>query len=368
MSSELKLGLRRRIALEAFRYVHKDKVAKHQLRTLFWECTLRCNLSCKHCGSDCKTSSGVDELSVADFIGVIDQITPEVDPSKLLVIFTGGEALVRRDIEECGLELYKRGFPWGIVTNGMLLDAARLNSLQRAGLHSLTISLDGFEEAHNYLRGNPKSYQRAIEAIKLMCQTKELNWDVVTCVNPMNLGYLAELRDFLANMGLKKWRLFTIFPVGRAASDPNLQLSDKEFVSLMEFIAHSNQEENIHIDYGCEGFLGPYEGIARKSYFHCNAGVSTASILCDGTISACPSIRSNYYQGNIKEDRLMDVWNNRYQQYRNKEWAKTGICSNCKMWRFCQGNGMHLRDDDGKLLVCHYQRIKNGLKASQSKA
>lgn len=88
-------------------------------------------------------------MPVEDFLKVIDDITPYVEPNKVLVIFTGGEALVRKDIEKCGLELYRRGYPWGIVSNGYLMTRERLDSLLASGLHSATISLDGFEEAHN---------------------------------------------------------------------------------------------------------------------------------------------------------------------------------------------------------------------------
>ena len=55
----------------------------------------------------------------------------------------------------------------------------------------------------------------------------------------------------------------------------------------------------------------------------------------------------------------MDVWNNRFEDYRDRRWAKQGICADCKMFRYCEGNGMHLRDVDGNLMVCHYQKIQN---------
>ena len=80
-------------------------------------------------------------MPVEDFLKVIDDITPYVEPNKVLVIFTGGEALVRKDIEKCGLELYRRGYPWGIVSNGYLMTRERLDSLLASGLHSATISL-----------------------------------------------------------------------------------------------------------------------------------------------------------------------------------------------------------------------------------
>ena len=80
------------------------------------------------------------DMPVEDFLKVIDDITPYVEPNKVLVIFTGGEALVRKDIEKCGLELYRRGYPWGIVSNGYLMTRERLDSLLASGLHSATIT------------------------------------------------------------------------------------------------------------------------------------------------------------------------------------------------------------------------------------
>lgn len=107
-------NIKKHIALELFRSIKKNRAKLHELRTLFWECTLRCNVSCRHCGSDCHVSASVPDMPVEDFLKVIDDITPYVEPNKVLVIFTGGEALVRKDIEKCGLELYRRGYPWGI--------------------------------------------------------------------------------------------------------------------------------------------------------------------------------------------------------------------------------------------------------------
>ena len=114
----------------------------------------------------------------------------------------------------------------------------------------------------------------------------------------------------------------------------------------------------MHISFACEGFLGEYEGEVRDHFYSCNAGISIASVLADGTISACPSIRSDYHQGNIYKDNFMDVWENGFREFRDREWAKKGQCADCSFFRYCEGNGMHLRDNNGELLVCHYNRLK----------
>ncbi|MDR1610572.1 MAG: TIGR04133 family radical SAM/SPASM protein, partial [Candidatus Symbiothrix sp.] len=297
-----KPSLRKRIALELFRRMRKNNVQLHELNTLFWECTLRCNMTCRHCGSDCRAVAGQADMPATDFLKIIDRITPYVNPNKTMIIFTGGEALVRNDIEDCGLELYRRGFPWGLVSNGMSLTRERLDSLLAAGLHSITISLDGFEEAHNWLRRHPQSYANALNAIRMLTEEKEIVWDVVTCVNRKNINELPAFKEFLTDTGVKDWRIFTIFPVGRAAGFPELQLSNEDFTSVLDFIRTTRKEGRIHLSYGCEGFLGNYEMEVRDHFYECYAGVNVASVLADGSISACPSIRANFHQGNIYRD------------------------------------------------------------------
>lgn len=355
-----KLNFRQRLGLTAFNKIYQKTVREHELRTLFWETTLRCNLSCAHCGSDCRSETRVKDMPKEDFLKVIDTITPRVNPNRVLVIFSGGEPLMRNDIEYCGLELYKRGYPWGLVTNGMLLDKNRFDSLLRAGLHSITVSLDGFKEYHNSIRGNERSFDNALRAARLISSEPSVKYDVVTCVSGRNIDDLPDMKEFLIGQGITQWRLFTIFPVGRAAQDESLRVSDEQLLQLMRFIEQTRKEGRMSVNFACEGFLGGFEGRVRDTFYNCRAGVSTASIRIDGAISGCTSIRSNFDQGNIYTHDFMDVWENGFSSYRDRSWAYKEQCLGCKAWNWCQGGGMHLRGDNGELLACHYRRIVKG--------
>jgi radical SAM protein with 4Fe4S-binding SPASM domain len=63
------------------------------------------------------------------------------------------------------------------------------------------------------------------------------------------------------------------------------------------------------------------------------------------------------HQGNIYKDSFWDVWENRFEQYRDRGWTRKGQCANCKVWRYCEGNGLHLYDNNGDLLSCSLHRI-----------
>ena len=122
-----KLSVRKRLALSLFRRYKKNDAKIHRLSYILWECTLRCNLQCLHCGSDCKRDSTARDMPSEDFFGALDQLY-DIVPNRTMIVLTGGEALLRKDIEQIGIELYRRGFPWGIVTNGMLLSRQKINS------------------------------------------------------------------------------------------------------------------------------------------------------------------------------------------------------------------------------------------------
>jgi len=355
------IPFRKKLALKMYRKYKSNEQRIHQLNYIFWECTLRCNLNCIHCGSDCKNDSSVKDMPVKDFLMALDQVIPIINPNKTMVVLTGGEALLRKDIEQIGLALYGRGFPWGLVTNGLVLDKTYLLKLMNAGIRSITVSFDGLEESHNWLRRNRSSYKKALEAISLLTQTQGIKYDVVTCVNQKNFNELESMHALLVAMGVKEWRIFTIFPIGRAREEEKLQLPPVEFKQLFDFIKQTRAEGKITLNYGCEGFLGNYEGDVRDNFFFCRAGVHVASVLADGSISACPNLRENFIQGNIYNDNFAEVWQNKFSIFREKTWTKTGICAGCDFYSYCEGNGMHLRNEkSGELLFCHLKRIEAG--------
>ena len=115
------LDLRHRLALDIHHALQKDVRRSHPLEQLFWECTLRCNLACRHCGSDCTACAAAPDMPLEDFLGVLDDVNAHCLPHSVFVIVTGGEPLMRPDLEACGRAIYEKGFAWGMVTNGFAL-------------------------------------------------------------------------------------------------------------------------------------------------------------------------------------------------------------------------------------------------------
>ncbi|MDD3740816.1 MAG: radical SAM protein, partial [Bacteroidales bacterium] len=124
----MSLGIRQNLVKKLFAGFAKNEAKLHKLSYLFWECTLRCNLNCLHCGSDCKKESQINDMPLEDFLTVLREIKTEYDPGKVMIVLTGGEPLMRKDLEECGKKIASLGYPWGMVTNGYMLSEERFKN------------------------------------------------------------------------------------------------------------------------------------------------------------------------------------------------------------------------------------------------
>lgn len=351
-------GLKKRFLLNIHRSFIRNEEKIHELRYLFWECTLRCNLNCLHCGSDCTKDARLPDMPANVFLDQIRKLSSHADPSKVMVVITGGEPLLRTDLEEVGLELRRMNFSWGIVSNGMTYTAERHRKLMQAGMGSITLSFDGLKENHNWLRNSSRSYQQVVEALKLVTSEKRLSYDVVTCVNQRNIAELSGIRDMLADLKVKAWRIFTIAPIGRAAHNDLMKLKPEQMRYLMDFIHRDREYKGMKVGFSCEGFTGPYEGLVRDGFFFCRAGIHIGSILVDGSVSACPNIDRKAVQGSIYEKDFHTIWKEEFKLMRDRSWTKTGICAECSKYKWCKGSGLHLWDlEKTELQQCHCESL-----------
>jgi radical SAM enzyme (rSAM/lipoprotein system) len=354
------MNLRRRLVTAAVARLHRSLRKVHDLRYLFLEVTLDCNLACLHCGSDCIRDKNAPHLDPDLVLDTLARIAGRYDASRITVAVTGGEPLLHPRLWELGAAITKLGFPWGMVSNGWAWTDARIAAAEKAGLRTLTISLDGLRDTHDWFRGREGSYDRAVDALRRLVAADFLEtFDVVTCVHPRNLDQLDELRGVLAVLGVPRWRIFTISPKGRAAQNPLLQLPPTDFRRLMDWIeaAHGDGGRPF-VHYSEAGYLGAYEQRVRGHRFFCQAGVSVGGILVDGGIMACPNIDRGFVQGNVREDDFVEVWEKRFQPFRDREWMREGECEGCDEWALCQGSAFHLWEPSGRgPLVCHVKRF-----------
>lgn len=341
----------------------EQEMKKHELKDLFWECTLTCNAKCKHCGSSAEKKKYDGELTTEEIKTAFKQIAEDMDATKILINVTGGEPLVRQDLFEVMEYATKElGFRWGMTTNGILLTEENIKRLEQSNMETISISIDGLEKTHDKFRGVEGSYRTIIHNIKNL---KKANFvqhiQVTTVFHKENIQELEELYEIMLNLELDSWRVVTIDPIGRANENNNLLLEGKEIKQLLEFIKKKGKK--LDITYGCPSFLGlDYEKEVRDAYFYCRTGINVASILYNGDLFVCPNVPriERLIQGNIRIDNFKEIWENRYQEFRNRERTKCEECERCEYWEYCLGGAYHTWDFvKNKQNKCVYNMIYN---------
>ncbi len=318
-----------------------------RLHTLFFELTTKCNEHCLHCGSNCGDAPETGALTTGEYIQFIDKVYDSFrDEEHGLpgIAITGGEPLLREDFFEITAHLKEKGFGWGMTSNGTLITADIAKKLADTGMRTISVSLDGLKEDHEWFRCSPGSYEKTMTGIKNLLDTGSFDHvQITTVVNHRNISSLYDMYEEFKKTGVRSWRVINIEPIGRARNNPELQLTKEEYRQLFDFIAKNRFRDKMEVCYGCSHFLGiDYEREVRRWYFLCNAGVYTASIMYNGDITSCLDIerRPELVQGNIRRDDFKEVWKNGFKIYRT-DYRKAGKCAKCKYYKYCAGDAFH---------------------------
>jgi radical SAM protein with 4Fe4S-binding SPASM domain len=336
----------------------------HELRYLFWECTLRCNLSCAHCGSACAPNAALPgELTTAEIKDCLSTVAQDFPAGKVMLAVTGGEPLLRPDLFEVMDHATRLGFPWGMVTNATLLNDRAVELCRRTHLGSVSVSLDGLKQHHERLRGR-NTFERTLAGIERLRRAAIVQvLEVTTCPTPQLVAQLDSVYEFMCSLGLDAWRIIPIAPIGRARETPELRLGAADWRALLEWLAAKRADSNapLQVTLDEEGFLGwGWECRVRDLAYYCPAGVNVASILADGAVGACPSIPRSFTQGNIRERRFKDIWEGGFQLLRDRRWMRRGACAQCASFGDCRGNSLHLWDspDAPGPALCHKKLLE----------
>ena len=323
----------------------KIEIKEHKLSYLFLEITRKCNLNCLHCGSDCKADINFPELTTESWFKIIDYFEKTYSKS-LALILTGGEPLIHPDIYKITKYIKNKGMRWGMVTNGISLSKSKLDRLIEAGIYSITLSLDGLEENHNWLRNSPNAFKKTFSALQEIGKSNIYFKDVVTCVSPKNLYELNDIANLLIENNIENWRIFRIFPSGRAKNNADLSLTFEQTQKMLNFIAKNKKsyfKKGLNLNLSCEGWVTMDKDIqVRDNPFFCRAGVNIASVLSDGTITGCTNNSEAFHVGNILKDNFANLWENNFDIFRERKWLENTNCTNCKHIKQCNGSSIHL--------------------------
>ena len=344
-------------------YKYREHLCKKpSLRCLFLELTDKCNLKCLHCGSRC--DGGNRHFLDTDLIqkSLID-ISRDFSKNHYMICLTGGEPLLHPDFDSIVERINALNIPWGMTTNGTLIDKKMAEKLKLLNMASISISLDGLEESHEWLRQTRGCFGITVNAIRFLKEAGH-SVQVTTAIHKKNICELDELYDLMRQLQVDSWRVINIEPIGRALNSDDLLLSHEQIIQLLNYIREKRFQNDNPLDvcYGCSHYLSfEYEREVRDFYFQCGAGTLVASIFWNGDIGACLDIerRPELVQGNIGRDRLFDVWTHRFQVFRRDRTLLCDTCLNCNEREFCGGDSIHTWDfSNNKPRICLISSLK----------
>ncbi|MGB7062360.1 MAG: radical SAM protein [Candidatus Zixiibacteriota bacterium] len=356
---------------ESWRSRLETLIKEHPLQIISWEATRRCNLYCLHCGSPSEEGNLKAELSTEEIVGAFDEIAADFDMSRFRHInITGGEPFVRNDLLEVLSAISKWPFYRNIdiQTNGVFIadNPHILTDLKGVGVTGLGISIDGFESTHDSLRGAAGAWAKAVHAARLAVEAG-LVVTVSFVAHSKNVEELPSFYDFIKrDVRPRVFRVMIIDPQGRAQENSEYLLGPGQIRDAIKLLRAEydgscstySQPSATMVELGCGGWLGvELEGRTRPFIFHCIAGINNLGILYDGKLASCSNIPREFIQGDLREERIKHIWEERYQQYRNFDWKKTGLCKDCDQWHYCHGGPMHIRTLSGAVSTCLFKKL-----------
>ena len=328
--------------------------------------TRRCNLECAHCYLDAGilNRGDSDELSTAEVKSLLDDVAA-LDAGTLIVL-TGGEPLLRRDLESIVRHGVEQGLPVVIGTNAMMLSERRLRSLKDAGVLGFGISLDSLDpERHDRFRGRPGAWARTMAGID-RCRRQGIDFQLHFSVTADNAHELPSMAEFARSCGARAVNVFFLVCIGRANSLDALDSEEYERI-LAELVQAQADYPDLILRPRCAPHykriahqLRPQSLVNRISGREsdgCIAGVHYARVNYRGGVTACPYIEHEV--GNVREVAFSDLWAKAedFSRLRNPQLnGKCGaceyrlICGGCRARPLAAGDGLMDADD-----LCGYQ-------------
>ena len=299
-----------------------------------WNTTNACNMYCDHCYRDagCKAE---EELSTAEAKTLLEQIARA---GFKIMIFSGGEPLMRPDIVELVAYAASLGLRPVFGTNGTLITLEMAQKLKAAGAMGMEISLDSMDrEKHNAFRKFPGAWEGAVQGMR-NCRAAGLPFQIHTTVMEWNNHELEALTDFAVAEGAVAHHFFFLVPTGRAKTIEAESLRAEAYEDTLTRIMKKQQEVDIELKPTCAPqFLRIAAQMGMKTRFRrgCLAGMAYCIISPRGKVQPCAYL--NMELGDVRQTPFDEIWKNSEVLNKLRTLEYSGGCGSCEYKRACGG-------------------------------
>jgi len=350
---------------DALRYGRmSSKLPSHLLQfssdkrpVIVWNITQRCNLKCVHCYAHAKNIAFDNELSTTEGKNLLDDLAEFGVP---VILFSGGEPLIRKDLPELAAYAVKKGMRAVISTNGTLITPQKAQTLKKIGLSYVGISLDGMEEINDRFRGVKGAFRSALEGIE-NCKKAGIKVGLRFTINKSNVAEIPKIFKLLQEMDIPRACFYHLVYAGRGTDLLKDDLSHQESRKAVDLIMDLTKKlhdmghikEVLTVDNHADGpylylrLLKENPERAREvlELLQMNegnsSGIGIGCISWDGEVHADQFWR-HYSFGNVKDRPFSEIWTDAsdplMKKLKEKKKHAKGRCATCKWLDICAGN------------------------------
>jgi 12,18-didecarboxysiroheme deacetylase len=336
---------------------HLLQFSRDKKPVVVFNATRRCNLKCIHCYSDSENRDYTGELSTDEVKVLIDDLAGFGAP---VILFSGGEPLMRPDLEELIAHAVGRGMRAVISTNGTLITEDRAARLKDLGLSYVGVSLDGLEATHDSFRKINGAFSKAVSGTRNSMR-QGMKVGLRFTINRLNAHEIGPIFDLMEAERIPRICFYHLVVSGRGAGISEMMLSDNETRAVVDLIMDRTkalfdkgfEPEVLTVDNHADG---PYvylrlmredpkraaEVLKLLTLNQGNSsGVGIACVSFDGEVYADQFWRSRSF-GNVRRRPFSEIWtdvtNPLMARLKEKHKYVTGRCAGCRWLSVCAGN------------------------------
>lgn len=373
----------------------KTGVMTYRAHAISWNLTRRCNILCSHCYlSAFAGADPSEELATQECLRVINEIA-QANPHVLLIL-TGGEPLLRRDLFELAAHAAQKGFTVVLGTNGVLLGEREACLMRQSGIQGASISLDSTDpKKHDAFRHLPGAWRGAVRATELL-RAEGLDFTIHTTVTSWNADEIPAMIDLARELGAKALNFFFLVRTGRGRNLADLSpdtyqriltylarvqgVGRGQYPPAPEAAALDRHEDRWSVPGGRAGGLQIRAKCApdfRRIVWEldqtspllqnyadgsCPAGKAYCRISPEGDVTPCPYMPVS--AGNLRQRTFSAIWGDAAVFNDLRERKLGGRCGICEFSQICGGcrcrayatHGDYLAEDP----ACPYQPGRHG--------
>lgn len=339
---------------------HLLQFSKDKKPVVVWNMGRRCNLKCVHCYAQSKDIEYKNELTTQQGKELIDDLAQFGAP---VILFSGGEPVMRKDLPELALYARSKGMRAVISTNGTLIDKKMAKVLKDIGLSYVGVSLDGMRETNDKFRGVKGAFDAALNGMR-NCLAEGVKVGLRFTINKKNVKDIPAIFDLLEKERIPRVCFYHLVYAGRGSKLVEQELSHEESRKTLDIIMDRTKAlhdkgfpiEVLTVDNHCDG---PYvyfrllkEDPERATEVYellqmnqgNSSGIGIGCVSWDGSVHADQFWR-HYSFGNVKERKFSEIWTDTTNELmaglkNRKSLVKENAdrCAHCKWFDICNGN------------------------------